>query len=148
MTKFDCRGYRRTDDIDPQWLADYAEKNPGVYLFGTSGDIDKLKKDLGSTEWQRMLSVWREYKQRQGKDDQLLSAALKDFHDTCMELKLIPHEVLQVVTAHLEANGGKFIAREIAAMRQVYSRFYGPDSSTQSTAPAVLMGASTNRIKE
>ena len=132
MTKLDCRGYRRTDDIDPQWLADYAEKNPGVYLFGTTENIDKLRKDLGSIEWQRMLSVWREHKQRQSKDDRLLSAALKDFHETCMDLNLIPHEVLQVVTAHLEASGGKTIAREIEAMRQVYSRVYRAHRGGQS----------------
>lgn len=148
MTKLDCRGYRRTDDIDPQWLADYAGKNPGVYLFGATENIDKLKKDLGSIEWQRMLSVWREHKQRQSKDDRLLSAALKDFHETCMDLNLIPHEVLQVVTAHLDASGGKTIAREIEAMRQVYSRVYGPNSGAQSITPASSMRTSTNRIKE
>ena len=132
MTKLDCRGYRRTDDIDPQWLADYADKNPGVYLFGPTENIDKLKKDLGSTEWQRMLSVWRKHKEQQCKDEQLLSAALRDFHDTCMDLNLTPHEVLQVLTAHLEANGGNLIAREIEAMRQVYSRAYGPRCSSRS----------------
>jgi len=148
VTKLDCRGYRRTDDIDPQWLADYAEKNPGVYLFGAADNIDKLKKDLGSTEWQRMLSVWRKHRQQQSKDDQLLSAALKDFHDTCMDLNLVPHEVLQVLTAHLEANGGKTMAREIKAMRQVYSRVYGPHSVGQIIDLASPAGPSNDRFKE
>ena len=132
MTKSDSRDYRRTDDIDPQWLADYAHKNPGVYFFGTVDDIDQLKQDLGSIEWQRMLSTWHEHNQRQSKDSRLLSAALKDFHDVCQDLNLIPHEVLQLLTAHLEANGGEMIAREIKAMRQVYSRVYGPHSGEQS----------------
>ena len=132
MTKRDSRDYRRTNDIDSQWLADYAHKNPGVYFFGTVDDIDQLKQDLGSIEWQRMLSTWHEHNQRQSKDSRLLSAALKDFHDVCQDLNLIPHEVLQLLTAHLEANGGEMIAREIEAMRQVYSRVYGPHSGEQS----------------
>jgi hypothetical protein len=45
-------------DIHPQWLADYAHKNPGVYFFGTVKNIEQLKQDLGSIEWQRMLSTW------------------------------------------------------------------------------------------
>ena len=132
MTKSDSRDYRWTDDIDPQWLADYAHKNPGVYFFGTVENIDQLKQDLGSIEWQRMLSAWREHKQRQSINSRLLSATLKDFHDVCQDLNLIPHEVLQVLTAYLEANGGEMIAREIEAMRKVYSRVYGPHSGEQS----------------
>ena len=132
MTKSDSRDYRRTDDIDPQWLADYAHKNPGVYFFGTVEDIDQLKQDLGSIEWQRMLSAWCDHKQRQSKDSRLFSAALKEFHDVCQDLNLVPHEVLQLLTAHLEANGGEMIAREVKAMRQVYSRVYGPHSGEQS----------------
>ena len=148
MTKLDCRGYRRTDDIDPQWLADYAHKNPGVYLFGTAENIDKLKKDLGSIEWQRMLSVWREHKQQQSKDGELFSAALKDFHDTCLDLNLIPHEVLQVLTAHLEASGGEVIAREIEAMRQVYSRIYGHHSGGRAFDLDLIPEKSTDQIKD
>jgi len=132
MTKRNYRDYRRIGDIHPQWLADYAHKNPGVYFFGTVKNIEQLKQDLGSIEWQRMLSAWREHNQRQSKDSRLLSAALKDFHNACHDLNLIPHEVLQVLTAYLEANGGEMIAREIEAMRQVYSRVYGPHSGEQS----------------
>ena len=148
MTKRDYRDFRRTDDIDPQWLADYSHKNPGVYFFGTVKDIEQLKHDLGSIEWQRMLSVWREHKQRQSKDNRLLSAALKDFHDACQNLNLIPHEVLQVLTAHLVANGGEMIAREIEAMREVYSSVYGPHSGGQSFDMASAMETSTDEIKE
>ena len=133
MTRRDCRDYRRIGDIHPQWLADYAHKNPGVYFFGTAKNIEQLKQDLGSIEWQRMLSAWREHKKRKNKDSRLLSVALKDFHNACHDLNLIPHEVLQVLTAYLEANGGEMIAREIEAMRQVYSRVYGPHSREQSS---------------
>jgi hypothetical protein len=148
MTKRDCRDYRRIDDIDSQWLADYAHKNPGVYIFGTVENIEQLKQGLGSIEWQRILSAWRKHKQRQAKDSQLLSAALKDFHDACQDLNLIPHEVLQVLTAHLEANGGEMIAREIEAMRQVYSRIYGPHSGGQSFDLASAVEKSNGEIKE
>ena len=148
MTKRDCRGFRRNDDIDPQWLADYAEKNPGVYLFGNEKDIDRLRRDLGSTEWQRMLSVWREHKQQENKDDQLLAAALKDFHQACTELNLVPHEELRVLTAHLQVSGGKLVAREVEAMHKVYSRVYGNQSDRQSCIPATPIRSSTERIEE
>lgn len=148
MTKRDCRGYRRTDDIDRQWLADYADQNPGVYLFGNAENIDKLRRDLGSTEWQRMLSVWRKHKQQESRGSQLLSLALKDFHDACVDLNLIPHEVLQVLTAHLEASGGELIAREIEAMHQVYSRVYGANSGGQSLDLASSAEKSTEQIEE
>lgn len=148
MNKRECPGYRRTDDIDPQWLADYARENPGVYLFGNAENIDKLKKDLGSTEWQRMLSVWREHKQQQIKDEQLLATTLREFHDTCLDLNLIPHEVLQVLTAHLEANGGEMVAREIKAMRNVYSSVYGPGSSRQSVDQVSSVEKITDQVKE
>lgn len=147
MTKHDCAGYRRTDDIDPKWLADYAKKNPGVYLFGVAENADKLKKDLGSTEWQRMLSVWREHQRQRSKDERLLSAALKEFHKTCLDLNLIPHKVLQMLTAHLEATGGRSIAREIEAMQQVYSRVYGPNSSVRSGSRPMFPAPSADKIK-
>ena len=148
MTKSNSCDHRRTDDIDPRWLSDYAHKNPGVYFFGAVENIDKLKQDLGSIEWKRMLSAWREHKQRHSKDSRLLSAALKDFHDVCQDLNLIPHEVLRLLTAHLEANGGEMIAREIEAMRQIYSRVYGPHSGEQSFDLASAVEKSIDEIKE
>jgi hypothetical protein len=147
VTKRDCFGYRRTDDIDPKWLADYAEKNPGVYLFGVTENADKLKRDLGSTEWQRMLSVWREHQRQQSKDERLFTAALKEFHKTCLDLNLVPHEVLQVLTAHLEASGGRSIALEVEAMRQVYARVYGSNSRRQSGPQPTLQAPSAEKIK-
>ena len=148
MTKRDYRGYRRNDDIDPQWLAEYAEKNPGVYLFGNEKDIDRLRRDLGSTEWQRMLSVWREHQQRENRDDQLLAAALKDFHQACMDLSLVPHEVLRVLTAHLQVSGGKLVAKEVEAMHKVYSRVCGTHSDRMSAIPAPSVKDSSEQIEE
>jgi hypothetical protein len=148
VTKSDCRGFRRNDDIDPQWLADYAEKNPGVYLFGNAEDIDRLRRDLGSTEWQRMLSVWREHKQQECRDNELLASALKDFHDACTDLNLVPHEVLRVLTAHLEVTGGELVAREVEAMHKVYSRVYGTHGGRQSCIPAPSVKKTAEQIDE
>jgi hypothetical protein len=144
VTSCDCPMCRRIDDIDPQWLVDYANKNPGVFFNGTVENIDQLKQDLGSTEWQRMLAAWRKYRQQQSK----LAAALKDFQYACQDLNLAPHEVLQVLTAHLEANGCEAIQREIEAMREVYSRVYKPHSDGQSCDLAAVVEESTDDIQE
>ena len=144
MTKRDCQMYRRTDDIDPQWLVEYAHKNPGVYCNGTVESIDQLKQDLGSSEWQRMLAAWRKHKQRQSE----FLATIKEFHDTCRELNLNPQEVLQVLTAHLWATGGELIQRKIESMRQAYSRDYGPHCGLQSCDPALEMEKSIDEIKK
>jgi hypothetical protein len=140
----DCRTCRRIDDIDPQWLVDYANKNPGVFFKGTVENIDQLKQDLGSTEWHRMLAAWRRYKQQQGK----LTAALKEFHHACQDLNLAPHEVLQVLTAHLEANDCQAIQRDIEAMREVYSSVYGPQANEPSRALAAAVETSSDDIEE
>jgi hypothetical protein len=76
-----------------------------------------------------MLAAWRKHQQQQSK----LSAALKKFNHACQALNLVPHEVLQVLTAHLEANGGEKIRQEL---KQLYSNGYGSHSSTQSCASA------------
>jgi len=144
LTSHDCCMCRRIDDIDSQWLADYASKNPGVFFNGTVENIDQLKQDLGTTEWQRMLAAWQKYKRQQIK----LAEALKDFHYACKDLNLAPHEVLQVLTAHLEANGCEIIQQEIEAMRRVYSNVYDPHSSGQSCEPATAVEKSTDDIKE
>ena len=144
MTKRDCRMYRRTDDIDPQWLVEYAHKNPGVYCNGTVESIDQLKQDLGSSEWQRMLAAWRRHKERQSE----FLATVKEFHDTCKELNLNPQEVLQVLMAHLWATGGELIQRKIESMRQTYSRDCGSHCGGQSPDLALEMEKSTDEIKK
>ena len=144
MTSCDCRMCRRIDDIDPQFLVDYANKNPGVFFKGAVENIDQLKQDLGSTEWQRMLAAWRKYKQQQGK----LAVALKEFQHACQDLSLAPHEVLQVLTAHLEANGCEEIRREIEAMREVYSSVYGPCGNRTSCGVAAVVETSADDTQE
>jgi hypothetical protein len=135
---------RRIDDIDPQWLVDYANQNPGVFFKGTVENIDQLKQDLGSTEWQRMLTAWRKYKQQQSK----LMAALKEFQHACQDLNLAPHEVLQALTAHLATNGCQVIRREVEAMREVYSSVYGPHSNGRSRALAAVVETSTDDTQD
>ena len=123
MNKLDCRGYRRTDDIDPQWLADYAHKNPGVYLFGAAENIDQLKKDLGSIEWNVVVII---------TDDQRWDC-----------FSGMGQPLLGMNTPNMDR-----IAREIEAMRQVYSRVYGHHSGGRAFDPDIKPEKSTDHIKE
>ena len=130
MIKCDCRKHRRLNDIDPQWLMDYAQNNPGVCIFGDVENIEQLKQNLSPPEWQRLSSAWHKHKhkhkqhQQQSEDNQLWSTAFKDFHNACQEHNLTPYEVLHLLTAYLDANGCKMIAREIETMRRAGSKVY------------------------